>query len=205
MIPARKFTLADDNDYERLAAASGRLRVLLEALAENQLPTEYGADQLAGYARSILEAQRPDGSFSVSSDPDRLDPDVRSDAHRFVTWAALAFLCRFQSEYPEAAAGLDGLDKGISAGLDSPAAADLTFPESGPAEPVQQIEAVLVLAAGGIPGRLRADTSSGSELKVSLGRLESEFRRRLDIDDTTLPGGIEYKQLFTQALTVLDN
>ena len=54
MILARKFTLAEDDEYEHLAAAGGRLRSLLEAFTENRLPPDYGPEQLAGYARSML-------------------------------------------------------------------------------------------------------------------------------------------------------
>lgn len=204
MILARKFTLADDNDYERLAAAGGRLRALLEAFTENRLPPEYGANQLAVFARSLVSLQRTDGSFSSSADPDRLEPDVRTDAHRFVTWAALAFLCRFRDLYADGAADVEGLNSSIAAALKSPAAADFSFPESGPAEPVQQVEAVLILSSGGIPARLAAEPNLAPEMKISLDQLISDFNRRIQTGDTALPGGIEYSPLFRQALSGLE-
>lgn len=205
MILARKFTLAEDDDYERLAAASGRLRAVLEAFVEGRLPPEYGNKQLSVFARSLISNQRPDGSFSSCADPESLDPDVRADAHRFVTWAALAFLSRFQNLLELEAAGVEGLDSAIKAALTSPPVADFSFPESGPAEPVQQIEAVLILFSGGVPFRLYADPGLSPELKSSLDELKEKFRNRIETGDTTLPGGIDYKPLFSQALAALES
>ena len=201
MILARKFTLAEDDDYEHLAAASGRLRAVLEAFAENRLPPDYGPEQLAGYARSLLSVQRSDGSFASFTDPDKLDADVRTDAHRFVSWAASAFLCRLQDVHD----GIEGLEEGIYAVLRSAVVADLNFPESGPAEPVQQVEAILILFSGGIPARLKADPFLAPELKDSLDCLTSDFRRRLESGDTSLPGGIDYESLFIRALAALES
>ncbi len=200
MILARKFTQAETNDYERIAVAGGRLRALLDAFAENRLPPEYGANELAGYGRTLLAQQRSDGSFSSYSEPEKLESDVRIDAHRFVTWAASAFLCRLQDVHPGEASGIEGLSSGIRSALRSPPASELTFPESGPAEAVQQVEAAFVLAAGGIPARLKADPDLAPELKAALENLVLVFRRRLDKGDTSLPGEIEYEPLFRKAL-----
>lgn len=203
MILARKFSLAEDDDYEHLAAAGGRLRALLEAFTEDRLPSEYGPEQLVGYARSLLAVQRPDGSFASCTEPEKLDPDVRTDVHRFVTWAGLAFLCRLQDFH---AGGLnERLKEGISAALRCPVTADLSFPESGMAEPVQQVEAVLILSSGRIPARLKADPSLAPALKAVLDHLTSDFRRRLESGDTLLPGGIDYETLFRQALAALES
>jgi len=201
MILARKFTLSEDNDYERIAAVSGCLRALLEAFAAGELPREYGMKQLAGYARSLLDVQRDDGSFASYSNLEKLEIDVRTDAHRFVTWAALAFLCRFQDSRGES---LPGLEKGILAAMRSPAASDFKFPESGEAEPVQQVEAVLILSSGGLPGRLSADPSAAPEMYSALNSLKAVFCRRLESGNTTLPGGIEYEALFRLALEGLE-
>ena len=205
MILARKFSLVDDGDYERLAAASGRLRALLEAFAEDRLPPAYGPEMLAGYARSLLAAQRPDGSFSSHADPESLDADARTDAHRFVTWAAAAYLGLLAERLPEAAASVDGLEEALDRALSSPAAADFSFPESGPAEPVQQVEAALILASGGIPRRLRDDAAGADAAARALADLASDFRDRLAAGDTVLPGGIDYRPLFEQALSALED
>jgi hypothetical protein len=204
MILARKFTQAEENDYERIAVAGGRLRALLDAFAENRLPPEYGAIELARYAGTLLAQQRPDGSFSSYNEPDDLEPDVRIDAHRFVTWAASAFLCRLQDLHPVEASGIEGLDSAICSALRSLPASELAFPESGSAEVVQQVEAALVLAAGGIPARLKADPDLAPELKNALDKLVLIFRRRLDSGDTSLPGGIEYETLFRKALIQIE-
>lgn len=204
MILARKFTLSEDDDYERLAAASGRLRILLEAYVEGRLPREYGREQLTGFALSLISNQRPDGSFSTYAHPEQLDPDLRSDAHRFVTWAALAFLCRIQNHLESGAAGIEGLDPAIKAALRSPATVDFSFPESGSAEPVQQIEAVLILASGGVPSRIYADSDISPKLKKSFDSLKENFQQRIESGDTMLPGGIEYETLFRQALAALE-
>ncbi|RKX90018.1 MAG: hypothetical protein DRP70_01925 [Spirochaetes bacterium] len=212
MIFARKFTLAEDDDYERIVAAGGRLRALLEAFTVGQLPREYGLMQLAGYARSLLAVQRVDGSFSSYAHPEKLEIDVRTDAHRFVTWAALAFLCRFEDTWKktgEKAGEINlsdkELDEGISAVFRCPVVSDFTFPESGEAEPVQQVEAVLILSSGGIPGRLSADPSAAPELKAGLDVLKADFRHRLETGNTSLPGGIEYADLFHQAQEGLEH
>lgn len=205
MILARKFTLAKDDDYEHLAAASGRLRILLDAYVEGRLPPEYDNEKLSDFALSLISIQRPDGSFSSYADPDHLDPDVRTDAHRFVTWAALAFLCRLQDDPGFGSVGVGGLDSSIIAALRSPPAADFSFPESGPAEPVQQIEAVLILASGGVPSRLHADSDLSPDLKLSLDGLREIFQTRIDRGDTTLPGAIDYEQLYREALAALDS
>jgi|GEM_PF-2206034 len=208
MILSRKFTLAEDDDYEHIAAAGGRLRALLEAFSEGSLPPEYGPEQLAEYALSLLEAQRDDGSFSSCMYPEKLDADVRTDALRFVTWAALAFLCRFQDETAEQpnrfSVSVPGLEAGIRAAMDSPEIGNFLFPESGEAEPVQQVEAVLILSSGGIPGRLQDHPSTAPEMKAGLDALKTDFRKRLETGNTTLPGAIEYSDLFRQALAALD-
>ncbi len=206
MIFARKFTLAEDDDYERIAAAGGRLRAVLEAFTENTLPREYGEEQLAGYARSLLAVQRTDGSFASYSDPEKLEDDVRTDAHRFVTWAALAFLCRLGDSREESAGDfIPGLETVILAAMRCPAASDFRFPESGEAEPVQQVEAVLILSSGGIPRRLEGSPTSAPELFSALNGLKADFRRRLETGNTALPGGIEYGALFRQALEGLES
>jgi hypothetical protein len=204
MVLARKFTLAEDDDYERLAAVSGRLRAVLEAFAEERLPPEYGPGVLAGYARSLIAAQRRDGSFSSYADPDRLDPDVRTDAHRFVTWAAMAFLSLFAAKHAEIAETVPGLEDSLASAEASPAASDFSFPESGPAEPVQQVEAVLVLASGGIPARLKKAPEEEGALGAALSELSADFRKRLETGDTALPGGIDYAPLYLQALEALE-
>jgi hypothetical protein len=204
MILSRKFTQAEENDYERIAVAGGRLRALLDAFAEDRLPPEYGADKLAAYARTLLAEQRQDGSFSSYSKPEELELDLRIDAHRFVTWAASAFLCRLQDLHPGEASGIEGLDSAIHRALRSPPASELVFPESGSAESVQQVEAALVLAAGGIPARLKADPDLAPELKAALDKLVRIFRCRLDEGDTSLPGGIEYEPLFRKALIQIE-
>lgn len=204
MILARKFTLAKDDDYEHLAAASGRLRILLEAFVEDRLPPEYGTDQLSAFALSLISHQRPDGSFASFSNPELLDSDVRSDAHRFVTWAALAFLCRLQNVLGLESEGVEGLDQAIKAALRSPAAADFSFPESGSAEPVQQIEAVLILGSGGVPLRLSSNSGLSPDLKASLDGLKDYFRERIETGNTMLAGGIDYDELFRQALACLE-
>jgi hypothetical protein len=209
MILARKFIQSEDVNYEHIAAVSGRLRAVLEAFSEDRLPPEYGPDVLAAYARSLLAVQRPDGSFSSYPDPDRLDSDLRTDAHRFVTWAATAFLSLFAARLPDLAADVDGLESGLAKAMDSPAASDFTFPESGPAEPVQKVEAALILASGGIPARLEAAPgsggSSGATLAGALEELKDDFRRRLETGETALPGGIDYAPLFLQALEALES
>jgi hypothetical protein len=204
MILARKFTQAEENDYERIAVAGGRLRSLLDAFAENRLPPEYGAGELAAYAATLLAQQRPDGSFSSYNEPEELEPDVRIDAHRFVTWAAAAFLCRLQELHPGEASGIEGLDSAIRRALRSPAASELVFSESGSAEVVQQVEAALVLASGGIPARLKTDPDLAPELMNALDQLVLIFRSRLDKGDTSLPGGIEYESLFRKALIQIE-
>ena len=203
MILARTFTQAEENDYERLAAASGRLRALLEAFAEDRLPSNYGPEQLAGYGKSLLKARREDGSFSSYEDLDDLEPDVRTDAHRFVTWAALAFLCRLRAVHPGAAAGIDGLDEVIRAGLRSPCAADFSFPESGDAAVVQQVEAVLLLSSGHVPKLLDNDADLAPKLKTALEGLAAEFRRKLNSGDTKLIQGIDYAPLYARAAAAL--
>jgi hypothetical protein len=204
MILARKFTQAEENDYERIAVAGGRLRSLLDAFAENRLPPEYGGGELAVYAGTLLAKQRPDGSFSSYNEPEELEPDVRIDAHRFVTWGAAAFLCRLQDLHPGEASGIEGLDSAICRALRSPAASELVFSESGSAEVVQQVEAALVLASGGIPARLKTDPDLAPELMNALDQLVLIFRSRLDKGDTSLPGGIEYESLFRKALIQIE-
>ena len=213
MILPRKFTLSEDNDYEHIAAASGRLRALLEAFTAGELPREYGMKQLAGYARSLLEVQRDDGSFSSYIEPERLDADVRRDALSFVTWAALAFLCRFEDAWKKAgerAGGDFGVSSenwaaGISAAFRCLSAGDFNFPESGAAEPVQQVEAVLILSSGGIPGRLKANPEIAPEMKTGLNNLKEDFQSRLDTGNTSLTGGIEYESLFRMALEAMES
>jgi len=205
MILARKFIMAQDDDYEGLAAASGRLRALLDAFVEDRLPPEYGPEQLAGYARSLLAVQRSDGSVSAYARPEQLEDDVRTDAHRFVTWAALAFLHSFRTRHREAAASVDGLDDGIRRALVSPLVSDLGFPESGDAEAVQQVEALLVLASGGIPALLRDDPEAAPELSAAVADIRRMFRRRLEDGETLLPGGIDYAPLYRQVLAALES
>jgi len=205
MILPRKYSLAADDDYEHIAAAGGRLRALLEAFREGSLPEDYGLDQLSVYAESLLKFQRKDGSFSSYEYPENLEADVGTDAHRFVTWAAAAFLCLFQeSAEISREQSLPGLDEGIRAVLNCPLAGDFSFPESGEAEPVQQVEAVLILSSGKIPERLKHRPSPGPALLPALDELKEDFRRRLDTGDTILPGGIEYASLFRQALNALE-
>lgn len=203
MVLARKFTQAEDNDYEKLVSSSGRLRAVLDAFAEGSLPPEYDAVKLASYASSLIATQRMDGSFSASPDPDELAPDEKTDAHRFVTWIALAFLTRLQNDHPEEAADVKGLESSISAAFRSPSVHNLAFPESGPAEPVQQIEAALVLGAGNIPAQLKADPAPAPALAEALGELAVSIRKHIEEHDTVLPGGIDYKPLYTQALASL--
>ncbi len=204
MILPRKFTAAEDNEYEHLAAVSGRLRGVLEAFSENRLPPEYGLEVLAGYARSLMASQRPDGSFSSSRNPDSLDADVKTDALRFVTWAAAAFLCLFETRYPDEAASMEGLgadlDASLAAVLNCPVISDFSFPESGEAQPVQQVEAALILASGGIPKRLKSRPEHGLGLASALENLIADFRMRLDSGTTALPGGIDYRPFFEQVL-----
>ncbi|MCK5735167.1 MAG: hypothetical protein KAH21_01765 [Spirochaetaceae bacterium] len=213
MILPRKFTLSEDNDYEHIAAASGRLRALLEAFTAGELPREYGMKQLAGYARSLLEVQRDDGSFSSCDKPEKLDADVRRDALSFVTWTALAFLCGFEDTRKMAGEKADGdfgvssenLAEGISAAFRCPSAGDFNFPESGAAELVQQVEAVLILSSGGIPGRLKANPGIAPEMNTGLNRLKEDFQQRLATGNTSLPGGIEYESLFMMALEAMES
>jgi len=205
MILPRKFSPASDDDYERIAAAGGRLRALLEAFSEGSLPDNYGMEQLSVYAESLLKFQRNDGSFSSYEYPENLEADVRTDAHRFVTWSAAAFLCLFQEsagqsrEYCPA-----GLEEGIFTVLNSPPAGDFSFPESGEAEPVQQVEAVLILSMGRIPGRLKQTPCPAPVLLSALEGLGKDFRRRLETGNTMISGEIEYAPLFQQAVNVLD-
>jgi len=206
MIFSRKFTLAENDDYENLAAASGRLRALLEGYAGGSLPLEYGRKQLARYAESLLAVQRLDGSFAAFSEPEKLEADVRTDIHRFVTWAALAFLCRFQDDGGFNSPELNqDLKDGIITAMRSSVSVDLSFPESGEAEPVQQVEAVFILSSGGIPGRIKADPTLSPGLKAALDSLAAGFSSRIDSGDTSLPGGIDYEDLFKQALTDLES
>ena len=205
MLLAHEFTQSSENDYEEIAAAGGRLRALLDAFAGNTLPGEYTEEQLANYAGSLLARQREDGSFSSYPRPEELEADVRTDAHRFVTWAALAFLCRFQ----DLSVGIPGieadvLEKSILSAMRSPVTGDFAFPESGEAEPVQQVEAVLVLSSGGVPGRVMGDSRIAPVLSAELGGLKADFLRRIRSGDTILPGGIDYKDLFLKALAGLE-
>jgi hypothetical protein len=204
MVLPLKFSVSEDNDYEHLAAASGRLRALLEAFSDGSLPPEYGDNKLVIFARSLLDAQMDDGSFSVSKNPEALPADVRDDAHRFVTWSAAAFLCLFDEKRKEASRAVEGLDTGMLRALRAPAAGDFTFPESGPAELVQQVEAVMILASGGVPARLRRSPETAPVMADGLKLLAADFRRRLDSGDTMLPGGFDYQQLFLQALSALE-
>lgn len=203
MILAHIFTRAEENDYESLAASSGRLRALLEAFAEDRLPSNYGPEELAGYGKSLLKARREDGSFSSYENLDELEPDVRTDAHRFVTWAALAYLCRLRAVHSKEAAGIDGLDEVIRMGLRSPCAADFSFPESGDAAVVQQVEAVLLLSTGHVPKLLENDADLAPELKAALDGMAAEFRRKLESGDTKLIQGIDYAALYAQAAAAL--
>ena len=205
MILPRKFALSKDNDYEHLAAASGRLRALLDAFAEGRLPDEYGEEQLAHYAASLLAHQRADGSFAACDKPEKLNADVQTDVHRFVNWAAAAFLCRFRSEFPERALGMSGLNQAIDSVLNTRIAADFSFPESGDAEPVQQLEAILVLSSGGVPGLLYSEAESAPELLAAINTLAADFRRRIRESDTRLPGDIEYRGFFEMAVSALES
>ena len=200
MVLARTFTQAKDNDYEALVSAHGRLRAILDACSSGTLPPGYDAPALAAYASSLISCQGDDGSFSVSQNPAELSGDVRDDALRFVSWVAAALLCRLRSEEPEAARVVNGLDDSISRVLNWTEAADFSFPESGPAEAVQQIEAVLILSARGIPGLLQNSPTLAPALARSLETLAAGFRERLERGDTSLPGGIDYRPLFEQAL-----
>ena len=203
MILERKFVPTDNNDYERLAAVSGRLRAVLEAFAGGTLPPEYGPEQLAAYASSLIAVQRDDGSISGYTQPQELDAEVRADLHRFVTWAAAALLSRLKTELPDAASAVENLDSALERILRSPEAANFAFPESGPAEPVQQIEAVLVLSQGYIPRLLAQNPSQAPVLSEALRALAGNFRGRMASGDTTLPGNIAYAPLFEQALAQL--
>ena len=205
MILAHEFTLALENDYEEIAAAGGRLRALLDAFAANTLPEEYTKEQLAVYAASLLVRQREDGSFSSYPRPEELEADVQTDAHRFVTWSALAFLCRFQDLSVEIP-GIDSdvLEKSILSAMRSPVTGDFAFPESGDAEPVQQVEAVLVLSSGGVPRRVMGNSRIAPVLSTELNALKEDFQRRISSGDTILPGGINYEELFRKALAGLE-
>ncbi|MCG8452667.1 MAG: hypothetical protein MI717_05760 [Spirochaetales bacterium] len=203
MILSRNFKPIDDDDYERLAAVSGRLRSVLEAFAEGTLPPEYGPKQLALYARTLVEHQRFDGSFAGHVRPEELDADVRTDLHRFVTWAALAFLCLLKTRHPEAAAEVEGLEGAVAGALRTSVVSDFAFPESGPAEPVQQVEAALVLASGGVPALIKAAPALAPELAKALKELAEGFKKRLEEKDTLLVGGIDYAPLYLQALEAL--
>jgi len=204
MILPRKFSLAADDDYEHVAAAGGRLRALLEAFSEGSLPENYGLEQLSVYSESLLMFQRKDGSFSSYEYPEKLDADTGADAHRFVTWAAAAFLCLFQDSVEiSREQGPSGLDEGILAVLNCPRTGDFSFPESGAAEPVQQVEAVLILSSGKIPGRLKRRPCPAPALLSALDELKEDFRHRLDTGNTMLAGGIEYAPLFRRAFRAL--
>ncbi len=203
MILARKFTQAENNDYESLVSAHGRLRAILDSFAEGILPPEYSPSILADYVGSVIAVQNEDGSFSVSKSPSELKADERDDALRFVSWVATALLCKFRNRHPEEAAGVQGLDESISRGLNWVEAADFSFPESGPAEAVQQAEAAFILAAGEVPVLLKAQPELAPNLAAGLKELTSSFRDRLNSGDTVLPGGIDYRTIFEKALAAL--
>ncbi len=203
MIFPRVFTQAPDNNFEELAPAAGRLRALQQAMAQNTLPTDYTPADIAAYAESLLAFQREDGSFSVSKNPDELEPDVKTDSLRFVTWTAAAFLHLLETRLPETAAQIPGLRTSITRALNSLPASHLNFPESGPAAPVQQIEAVLILCEGEIPGMLEREPAAAPALKAALHTVTAEFRRCLESGETSLAGAIDYAPLYKMALEAL--
>lgn len=207
MILPRKFILSEDNQYEHLAVVSGRLRAVLEAFSENRLPPEYRPEVLAGYTCSLIAVQRSNGSFSSSRNPESLDPDVKTDALRFVTWAATAFLSLFKMRFSDEAASMEGLgaalEEALAAALDCSEISDFSFPESGEAQPVQQVEAALILASGCIPQRLKSHPAHGGALAAALRNLSADFQSRLDSGNTKLPGGIDYRPLFEQVIASL--
>ena len=99
---------------------------------------------------------------------------------------------------------VEGLETAMLRALRAPAAVDFSFPESGPAEVVQQVEAVMILASGGIPARLKKFPETAPVMAGGLKKLASDFRRRIDSGDTMLPGGFDYLQLFCGALSALE-
>ncbi len=203
MVLARKFTQSEDNNYEGLVAAAGRLRAILDAFAQESLPPEYDVSIVVEYTKSLLATQRPDGSFSTSLTPDSLDPETSADAHRFVTWISAALLNLLLQSYPDEASEIPSLKDSISRALNSPVALSFQFPESGPAEIVQQVEAVLILTSGRIPLYLKTNPSIAPQVASGIAILVDYFHHRLTEGDTVLPGGIEYKDLFTQATATL--
>ncbi len=205
MILPHSFTQAPKNDFAELAPAAGRLRALEQAFAENSLPEDYTPARLAAYAKSLLALQREDGSFSVSRKPEELEPDELTDALLFVTWTAAAFLRLTETRLPEEAAKLPGLHSALLRALNSPGACRLDFPESGPAAPVQQIEAVLILSSGGIPAMLREDAAAAPALRDALSLLKEQFQRRLETGETSLVENVDYRELYLQAFNALSD
>lgn len=203
MVLARAFTQAKDNDYESLVSAHGRLRAILDALSDGTLPPDYDDEALAAYTASLISLQGKDGSFSVSREPGELSADERDDALRFVSWVAASLLCRLRSDMPDTANSVEGLDEALARVLNWAEAADFAFPESGPAEAVQQVEAAFILASGRIPAFLKESPEIAPKMADGIRTLEAGFRKRLESGDTSLPGGIDYRSLFEEALAGL--
>lgn len=203
MILSREFTSIQTNDYETLASAGGRLRAVLDAFAENRLPEEYGPDALWQFGKSLLSIQLSDGSFSSYPKPEELEPELRTEAQRFISWCTLAFFTLLDIHYPESWNGHEKLTAIITRGLNSPPVSNFDFPESGPAELVQIIEAVLILSSGKILELLLSGKLQAPELMKSLKKLLEKLRKRLENGDTCLPGGIEYRGLIMKAMNAL--
>lgn len=146
-------------------------------LAEGSL----SAQQAAMFAENLINSQRngnpqplKPGSWCVVPDDEFLPSDARVDFAFMPTYWALAFLCRFQLEYPQFANNLQGLDNAIDLGLEFASYRKLSG--HGYEGNQQRLQAVEILLLGRLPEWFRHYPKRGTVLKLALNQAIRDFR-----------------------------
>jgi len=99
------------------------LEALFAGLCDGTVPgATYGLGKLVGFARSAVKQQRDEscfaipGSWAIVPDIEGMPSDARHDFIMRTTWYVTAILSWLQTNRPEAAAEVSGLDAAIQAG-----------------------------------------------------------------------------------------
>ncbi len=207
ILTLKTFAVNKDNDYEKMASRVGQLRIFLNHLLAGDLPNQdYTQKDLAGFCRSLIDAQRgaeeglTDGSWSVSPAPAELDEDDRIDYHFFPTYLALSLLVSSGSRFP-ALCQIPGYHEALERGFGFAVSENLQG--YGFNSFFQEVEAVLILGAGGCARWLKDHPSCCPALLARLKELKADYQNRLDEERTLVDSGADYRGEYTLACTYL--
>lgn len=142
------------------------------------------SEQATTFAINLLQCQRNEaeqalvpGSWCVIPGTEGIPSDARVEFAFMPTYWAIAFLCRFQLEYPKQAEQLPNLTQALDLALDFSVKRKLAG--HGYEADLQRFIAVEILYLGRVPEWLTLHRTRGQALRCALRQAGRDFRRKV--------------------------